>query len=272
MPIIARFSVWLMPKIFGMRYRFASWTRKSRLIGRLAGTLFTDDHMVVIPKKTSIDVSIRVDSPDESTVVPSDIIKGIISKSSDIFIMDFCICRKSNGCEDYPRDRGCVFLGKGIYRIPKDFGHVVTKEEASAYIDECAEMGLVHCIGRNKLDSIWLHTGNKKDLMTICNCCPCCCLWGITRDISDNIGKKFKRMDSVAVEIDSGKCAGCGSCADICFTKAVAVTDGKASINDAMCRGCGRCVDVCPSDAIRLTYDPNAIDSEIDRISQLVNL
>ena len=80
------------------------------------------------------------------------------------------------------------------------------------------------------------------------------------------------KMDSVSVEIDKEKCVGCGTCADVCFTKAVTVEGGKASIDDAMCRGCGRCVDGCPADAISLTYDPGVIDSEIDRISELVNL
>ena len=63
-------------------------------------------------------------------------VKDIIDRSSDIFIMDFCLCRRSNDCSDYPKEKGCVFLGKGVHRIPEDFGHLASGEEAKAYIDE----------------------------------------------------------------------------------------------------------------------------------------
>ena len=107
--------------------------------------------------------------------------------------------------------------------------------------------------------------------MTICNCCPCCCLWNMVRDISDDISSTYRKMDGVEVSVDTGKCIGCGSCADICFTKAIRIVDGKCTIDDR-CRGCGRCVDVCPIDAIAVSFDKAAIRPEIERISGLVNL
>ena len=131
---------------------------------------------------------------------------------------------------------------------------------------------MVHIIGRNKLDSIWLDTGDKKDLMTICNCCPCCCLWNMARNISDDIGSTFKRMDGVTVSVDTEECIGCGLCREICFIRAITIDDGKCSLNHDMCRGCGRCVEICPRDAIRLDFDESVITGEIERISDLVNL
>ena len=278
MSVIPRISVRVLGPLFGTRYRLASFTKRSKTFNRIIKRmLFDGDDMIVLPKDDvvrtrRIETDIRIDDAGETTVLPSDVVKGIIERSSDIFIMNFCLCRKSNKCGDYPREKGCVFLGKGVHKIPKDFGHLATAEEAKDYIDECTELGLVHIIGRNKLDSIWLDTGDKKDLMTICNCCPCCCLWNMARNISDDIGSTFKRMEGVTVTVNAEECIGCGLCRDICFIKAININDGKCSLNPDMCRGCGRCVEVCPRDAIELDFDESLVNGEIERISGLVNL
>lgn len=278
MALIQHLSVKMLSKVFWTRFGLAAMTRRSRLFNRLVTRLMFDgDDMIVLPKdqvvtSRRIDVNINLEDGGETTVLPSDVVKSIIDRADDIFIMNFCLCRRSNGCDDYPTDKGCVFLGKGVHKIPPEFGHLATAEEAKAYIDECTELGLVHIIGRNKLDSVWLHTGDKKDLMTICNCCPCCCLWNMIRNISDDIGSTFKRMDGVTVSIEPDACIGCGCCQDICFTKAIAVMDGKCSLNMDLCRGCGRCTEVCPADAISLDFDESVVSSEVERISGLVNL
>ncbi len=277
MKIVPRATVRVMKYIFGWRYRIAAYTRRSKIFNKIIiKTLFDEDDMVVVPKdkvaRRTVDVNIEVDQPGDSTVLPSDVVKSLISRANDIFIMNFCLCRRSSKCEDYPIDHGCVFLGKGVHRIPPEFGHLATADEAKEYIDECSDEGLVHIIGRNKIDSIWLSTGDKKDLMTICNCCPCCCLWNVTRNISDEIGGLFKRMEGVKVYLDQTKCIGCGICSEICFCKAVEAVSGSFMINNAQCRGCGRCVEECPTKAITLTYEEGAIDGIVDRIGALVKL
>lgn len=278
MSLIPRISVKTLSKVFWTRFGLASMTRRSKVFNRIVmRTMFDGDDMIVLPKddvvkSRRIEMNLNIEDGGETTVLPSDVVKSIIDRSSDIFIMNFCLCRRSNKCEDFPSDKGCVFLGKGVHRIPGDFGRMATAEEAKAYIDECTELGLVHIIGRNKLDSVWLHTGDKMDLMTICNCCPCCCLWNMTRNISDEIGGTFKRMDGVTVSTEPDRCIGCGLCNEICFTKAISVIDGRCSLNLDMCRGCGRCTEVCPVDAISLDFDDSVVSSEVERISGLVNL
>ncbi len=277
MKFIPRLTKRTMRFFFHSRYRLARWTRKSKLFGRFVEKVaFDKDDMIVIPKDDvakSRRISVDIDIPDagDRTVLPSDAVKSVLRKMDGIFIMNFCLCRKSNNCKDYPIDRGCVFLGKGTKKIPEKFGHVATKEEAKAYIDECTELGFVHIIGRNKLDSMWLHTGDKKDLMSICNCCPCCCLWNMVRDISDDISSTYRRMDGVEVSVDAERCIGCGKCEKICFTKAISIIDGKSVLDDK-CRGCGRCVEICPQDAISISFDDTKVESEIERIEKLVNL
>ena len=263
-----------MPFFFNTRYRLARMTRKHKHFGNLVRKWFFDgDEMIVLPKDdvVSIDTDIEIEDAGDRTILSSDIVKELIDRADDIFIMDFCLCRKSNNCKDYPLDRGCIFLGKGTKKIPEKFGHVATKDEAKEYIDECGKLGLVHIIGRNKLDSMWLHTGDKKDLMTICNCCPCCCLWNMVRDISDDISATYRKMEGVEVSVDKDKCIGCGSCTEICFTKAITIVDGKCTLDDR-CRGCGRCVDACPNDALTISFDRDIVAPEISRLEELVNL
>ncbi|MBP5394446.1 MAG: 4Fe-4S binding protein [Candidatus Methanomethylophilaceae archaeon] len=275
MKLIPRLAKRTMKFFFHSRYRLARWTRKSRFFGDFVEKVaFENDDIIVIPKDgvvRSRNIEMNIDIPDagDRTVLPSDAVKSVLRKMDGIFIMNFCICRRSNPCEDYPVDHGCIFLGEGIRNIPPEFGHVATPEEADAYLDECADLGLVHIMGRNKLDRLWLSTGRKNRLMTICNCCPCCCLWNMTRDISEGIGGAFKRMDGVEISADTEKCIGCGMCQDICFTKAVKIVDGKCTIDDSQCRGCGRCAERCPKDAITITYDESKVESEAERIASL---
>jgi len=55
---------------------------------------------------------------------------------------------------------------------------------------------------------------------------------------------------AVAV-VDSGKCAGCGICADVCPAGAIEVNE-QAVVNDEACTGCAVCVSECPNEAIIL--------------------
>ncbi len=276
MNIIPRISVFLVGHVFNSRYRLAAMTRRHPRFGRFVKKLaFEEDDMSVLPKNNTVrkvvDLNIEIENADERNVVPSDLIKKVLERSDRIFVMNFCICRKSNKCQDYPVDHGCIFLGKGTERIPKEYGKFVTPDEACKYLDDCTEKGLVHIIGRNKLDSIWLHTGNSLDLMTICNCCPCCCLWNMVRDIDQDISDTFRRMKGVEISIETEKCIGCGICQEICFVKAIKIDNGKCVLDDVRCRGCGRCSEQCPVKAIDLTFDPDVIEGEADRIYHLLN-
>jgi NADPH-dependent glutamate synthase beta subunit-like oxidoreductase/NAD-dependent dihydropyrimidine dehydrogenase PreA subunit len=56
-----------------------------------------------------------------------------------------------------------------------------------------------------------------------------------------------------AVEIDAGRCRGCGDCADACsYIEMQEYQDGMpvAFIDRALCLGCGACVAICPTGAI----------------------
>ncbi len=56
----------------------------------------------------------------------------------------------------------------------------------------------------------------------------------------------------MAINIDTDKCTGCGSCTEICSLDALTVENGFAVVDAELCAECGACIDACPADAISL--------------------
>ena len=188
--------------------------------------------------------------------------------------MDNCLCRQGDDCQDYPVDLGCLFMGEAVYGINPKLGKVVSKEEAHAHIQRAQDEGLVHLIGRNKLDTVWMGVGPGTQLLTVCNCCPCCCLYKILPDLHPEISDSVRRMPGVEVTVDLEKCIGCGLCAkeEVCFVEAITMENGHAVISDG-CRGCGRCVEVCKQGAIELSLtEADYIEKSIEKINSKVDV
>ncbi len=262
----------LLQKVYPARFALAKATH-IRPIGRITDRLlFHGDDIVYLPKdRVVLEVNAPLESPD-SVVLPSQVVDHFIRQARVHWIMNFCICRVSEKCKDYPIEYGCLFLGEAALGINPKLGRRVSQDEALDYVRRCREAGLVHLIGRNKLDTVWLNIGPGSKLLTICNCCPCCCLWRILPHLTPEIGNKVVRMPGVQVAV-SDRCVGCGACAEgVCFVDAIRMVDGRAVIGVG-CRGCGRCVEVCPAQAIDLTItDPTFVQQAIQRITPLVDL
>ncbi|MFX1482774.1 MAG: DUF362 domain-containing protein [Promethearchaeota archaeon] len=246
------------------------------IIGRLVDMLlFENDDIIYLPKDNVVQKTIQIERQlerPEETPLPSEIVHHFIEKANHHWIMNFCICREASHCEDYPINYGCLFLGEAIEGINPKLGRRVTKEEAHEYVRKCREAGLVHLIGRNKLDSQWLGVSPGEKLLTICNCCPCCCLWKILPDVNPEIGRKVTKMQGVHVDVTDA-CVGCGKCTEgICFVNAISLVNDRAVIND-QCRGCGRCVEVCPEGAFKMTIDNTRfVEDSIKRVSAVVDV
>ncbi len=231
---------------------------------------FKTDDMICLPKDGVIKIEESVGGRDD-VVLPSRVLEHFIRKASHRVVMNFCICRESNECRDYPRELGCIFLGEAASRVHPDLGRQASVEEALDHAARCREAGLVHCVGNSKLDNVWLEVWPERRLMSICNCCPCCC---ITRTIPYSapfVGAKFSRMPGVSVHV-TDDCGGCGLCADECIFQAITMEDGRPVINDE-CRGCGRCAEACPDGAIEIRVDDSAyVDKTIERIGKILDV
>ena len=256
---------------FPMRFILARLTHLP-LIGRLIDNwLFAGDDIIYLPKNKVINIQQGIETLGE-IVLPWELLDRFIDSADFHWKMHRCFCRDASGCCDYPIDLGCLFLGEAARGINPALGSLVSVAEAKKHALQCRQAGLVHLIGRNKIDSLWLGVRPGDQLLTICNCCPCCCLWRILPRVADRISAHVTRMPGIEVVV-TDRCVGCFSCKkNICFVNAIDVHDDRVVINDR-CRGCGRCVDVCPQGAIELrAVDGAFVRNAEKRIRPLVKL
>jgi ferredoxin len=242
------------------------------LLGKIFDLLlFKGDEIVYLTQDKIITLNQEVENT-EDMVLPSEILEYFIEKAKYHWVMNFCICRESMQCKNYPIDLGCLFLGEAVLGINPKLGRLVTKQEALDHIKKCKEAGLVHMIGRNRLDKQWLGVKPGNKLLSICNCDPCCCLWRISPILAPRIGKKVQKMPGIIVKVNDN-CIGCKTCMEgICFVDAIHLVGDKAEISNE-CRGCGRCVEICPENAIELIIsNKQFIQDSIDKIEKVIDV
>lgn len=260
----------MVMKGFPYKSKAARLTRVPLLGSLLERKLFDGDDIMILPCEGVVPVGEEV-AGSEQFMVPAKIVEHFIDQSSHRWIMNRCICRESMGCEDYPVDIGCLFLGEAVLGINPELGRLVSKEEAMSHLERARSEGLFNLVGRNRIDTVWLGIGPPEKLLTVCNCCPCCCLWTILPEVAERIGEKVTRMPGFALEV-SESCTGCGTCAEGCYVKAIKVEGGRAVVGPE-CRGCGHCIEACPESAIELRVtDDSFVSRAIERISSSVDV
>ncbi|MBR4448141.1 4Fe-4S binding protein [Methanobrevibacter sp.] len=267
----ADISISVLKYIFNWRFWIAEITKKSKIYKKIVDKLlFEDDEIIVIPNTISVNKKIESEG---SEFLPTEIIKEVIKRSNDIVIMDSCLCRTSNQCKDYPHDIGCIFLGPTTRKIPKNIGHKATVEEALNQVDMADAAGLSHIIGRNKIDTVWMNVRPGKGLLTICHCCPCCCLWKVYPNLDKDISNKLEKLDGVSVKLHEDNCRLCEKCLDdVCMFQAISLKDNKITIDNDTCKGCGLCVNTCKFDAITIDYSNETIDNVVNRLDDLIEI
>jgi Fe-S-cluster-containing hydrogenase component 2 len=207
------------------------------------------------------------------TAAPTSIIEHFIREASHHLILSRCPCRSGNDCQDFDPSFGCTFLGPAVLNVDPEVGRQVSMEEALEHLHQATEAGLVSCVGKFKGDAFML--GVQRDhhnLMTICHCCPCCCISTSLPYASRETRDTLVKMEGLSISVDEEKCNGCGKCVKVCIFKQMEVVNKKAVIGEE-CKGCGRCAMVCKQDAISIRIDdPSYIDACVERISAKVNL
>lgn len=261
-------------------------SRKAREADGYLSAHFEEDGIVPEPNWAggpNLDVAVQTDvvvniqeaiEQPPSVTMPSTVIRQFIEDANEIFLMEKCLCRDNMQCKDYPIELGCIFMGEAVKGINPKLGHLATKEEAIARVDLAAQHGLIHLVGKNKIDTQWMgvHPGDR--LLTVCNCCPCCCLYRVLPDLHEDIAEKVERMPGIEVAVDPAICVGCGKCTEpaVCMTQNLSIVNGKAVMGD-FCVGCGRCYEVCPVGAIDIEIqNEDYINETIRRIKAKVDV
>jgi len=74
------------------------------------------------------------------------------------------------------------------------------------------------------------------------------------------------------IEIDEGKCTGCGACVTSCAEGALQIVNGKAKVvNEVFCDGLGACIGECPEGALRIIerdapeFDQEAVEEHLGK-------
>ncbi len=83
-----------------------------------------------------------------------------------------------------------------------------------------------------------IHDGDGIRTSVFFKGCPFKCEWCHNPET-----QRFDRE----MQFDSGKCVGCGACAKVCPSHALAMKDGKPVLNKETCTLCGKCENFCPA-------------------------
>ncbi len=170
---------------------------------------------------------------------------GIFSTASGIAVGP-CRCRMAHGACEHPLETDIVIrtgfpVWTGLF--PSDYREI-SAGEALEICRDCNERGMVH------IDYAHLDAGDGGSRFVICNCCTDGCLPLLTMKHYGIERYPFRRGVHRAV-VDPGRCAGCGTCVEICpFASRRLGRSGKAIVDG--CYGCGLCESRCPAKATSL--------------------
>jgi ferredoxin len=222
---------------------------------------------------TAIPINAEVAMPD-SVALPSRILEEVLRRSSDIFILDECICRGLLKCKNHPADIGCMALGPAARRMHPSHGRFVTVDEGIAHVRRAAAAGLVASMAHVWIDPAAFWTVPFSRLMFICYCDDCCCLYRThMKHRGPALDRAYRRLPGISVTVDPDLCDGCGICVEHCFVGEMTVSEGHAVVSPG-CKGCGRCFEACPKGALRLEMEDMdlLVSRMMERIGEVADI
>lgn len=229
-----------------------------------------------LEKQTGTPIPINVSLNYEDQILPYKVTEYFINKAGTIVLMN-CPCRTANKCKNHDVTLGCTWLGRGASKIDRTKwpgARLATKEEALEHERLAYENGLVPHLGKLRTDAaIYDVLDHENEFMSICHCCPCCCIVSLAKYGPYEYSQVIKRMEGVEVRVDVEKCVGCGTCFKVCIYNGLEMKNDKATIDQENCKGCGRCERVCPNMAISISIDDYThIDELIARFESRVDI
>lgn len=230
-------------KMFFKTILFAAPYTKIPLVGDAilkVARMSEKDHTAGYTLPLNVDLANRI---DQSTL-PIDLMKKAVEESSYRAIIKTCMCRETFTCKDYPRDLGCLFIGRGAHSVVNNgIATVATVEECYAHIDKAASLGLAgKAFWVEAEEYVWgVKDQDIQNFLEICFCCPCCCA---AFNFDRNANRTSLTLPTGWIAIVEDTCVKCGACIKSCPTNLITLGETKVSI-DEKCSGCGLCIDAC---------------------------
>jgi len=207
-------------------------------------------------KSRSRTLAINETTSVDSQVMEHDSLKQII-KDASLVTTVVCPCRLQTQIagkrpSDCPAGEQsfCMQTGKMAEAVVKrGIATVLSTEEALKRIDDAAAAGLVH----NVTDVSDDYKTASEIGMSICNCCPCCCIlmYSVYKGFPEILGKS-----GFSPVLDKDACTSCNACEDRCPFYAIQMDDFP-QFDRGKCLGCGNCVVACPENAIVMEKSSN---------------
>jgi Pyruvate/2-oxoacid:ferredoxin oxidoreductase delta subunit len=201
------------------------------------------EFQVILPVNTQIEAGSQVQRYED--------VRKIVEQAKSFLVQD-CQCRKErkilgHGCNHTIENCIQFSMHENAYDYFRLGGRIISREETLQILEKVEEEGLVHNAVYN----------TKKGHVSICNCCPCCCV--ALRGIKEFGAKHAVAKSNFVALIDQDTCSECGECSDErCPMEAIVEEDGGYRVLDDVCIGCGACTVTCPTESITLNLRPES--------------
>lgn len=210
-----------------------------------------------------------------STFLPERVLEELIRRSSYRATINRCTCRETEKCKNHPVENACLHLGEGARYLDRHIATPRTVEEAIGHVRMMIGRGLIPMLGRVRMDDFFYGTPNTGRSLTICFCCPCCCvLFKSVRYIPAEAQDSLVRLKGLRIIVDGSKCLRCGTCVETCFMGALSIQNSRIARDETLCKGCGMCANACPHDAVAMEVDDieEAVGEIMWRIRQRIHI
>jgi ferredoxin len=191
---------------------------------------------------------------DPRRIAPYEDVKSIVD-SQDFICVSNCACRQrkrvdpeSATCE-HPESVCLHFGDLARYLVANGLSRQISPGEAEGILQAAAEAGLIHAV-----------SNREKGADTICNCCPCSCVFFESQRVLKH--EKSHDSSNYRLRFHSETCQACGLCVKRCPVQALGIEDSPSAKNKqrkaaklldpGRCLGCGVCVYKCPTRSLSL--------------------
>ncbi|MBU2643929.1 hypothetical protein KKI24_04420 [bacterium] len=222
---------------------------------------------------TSIPIHVNVESPD-SVALPMKLVERLLAEIDDIFLMDECHCAGVKNRASSRLHIGCLALGPAIARIHPSHGRRISADQAVDHVQKAAAEGLVANIAHVWIDALAFQLTRFSQLLFMCFCDDDQCIYrSHMKHRGPSLGRTYKKLPGLSVQVDIQKCTQCETCVETCFMSAIAIEDNSAVIQDT-CIGCGICISQCSAEAITMTIEDEdtMFNQLLDRVREMSNL